>query len=162
MKKILFISMMLTGLLMPFSVFSDDGGSAGYTEDSTDVAPPTDLTEQATNGYVLSSGTYTVYCKPGGTKWKTNCDNTVSNTQCPVGYSPRATVSPVWNTYRAADVLRGYFLSPSASAPSGPWVPTNNGAGGYELHFATAYADFVGAEDEYITINYSVYCLPNP
>lgn len=162
MKKYLYISMILASLAGSLSVYADDS-VGGFPDDSTSIGPQT-KTQELGSGYVLGTGTYEVYCN-GNSRFNENCNATVTTNQCPIGYTPQVTVSPVWSTYRASNSLRGYFLSQTASSPqdegpSGPMVPVNNGRGGYSLPFTLAYADYIGSVDQYMTISYTVDCLP--
>lgn len=167
MKKLLCLSVILSSVIACTNLFADssqgpDGGN-GYPLDSTNILPPNVKTAApARVGFVLASGQYLAYCRPGDSD-NSNCDETVSNTQCPVGYSPQATVSAIWNHYTGAYALRDIVIQTAKTTPSGAFVPTNNGRGGYNLHLDYAYAGEVGffAPYQAIGVDYTVDCMPN-
>lgn len=157
MKMLAYLSMIMTSLMLVAApiAFADDSGP-GLPEDSTDMLP-----SHYTNtpqGYVLASGLYNVYCDGGS---GTACNQQVSTTQCSTGYNAKVTIAPVWNSIWLRNVFEGYFFSQSSDTqPTSSFIPTPNSAGGYNLHFDTAYAFFRAGENEYVTINYTVYCMP--
>lgn len=120
-----------------------------FATDSSGIGPSR-VNPDPGHGFVLARGSHQMYCGGGdGSYW--GCDFDISNTQCPAGFYPEAMFAPRWNNYAGLCALRGIFIDDPQ--------PRNNGRGGYNVHFNTAYANFVACDDRNITVTYTVMCL---